>query len=133
MKNHVNRRSFIQSALLVGSGIAPSLAESLVSEPENSEAIEARPRQVKIATISQMDIQPYVPGERMISRMLEIMETAAAYKPDIISVPETFSTIGEGSRKPLDWRVQMTSSAIERFQKFATTHECYVICPGHIK
>lgn len=118
--SNINRRSFIQSALLAGSGLI-------------SPAPSAGPRRVKIATISQMDIQPYVPGEKMISGVMKFMETAAPYKPDIISVPETFSTVGERDKKPMSWRVKTTDSAIERFRKFAADNGCYVVCPGHIK
>ncbi len=131
--NHVNRRSFIQSALLAGGGIISSPAGQALPEQDSPVTTGNGPRRAKIATISQMEIQPYVPGEKMISAILDIMETAAPYQPDIISVPETFSTIGEGTRKPIEWRVETTNMAIERFRKFAAAHNCYVVCPGHIK
>ncbi len=129
--NNVDRRSFIQSAILVGGGFFPSPAGSM---PEQETPAPANsPRRVKIATISQMDIQPYAPGEKMVSRILEFMETAAPYQPDIISVPETFSTVGEGPGRTMEWRAETTNAAIERFRKFAAGHNCYVVCPGHIK
>jgi len=131
--SNVNRRSFIQSALLAGGGLmAPPDGNMLPGQDSPAKAGNG-PRRAKIATVSQMDIQPYVPGEKMISHILEIMETAAPYQPDIISVPETFSTIGEGTQKPIEWRVETTGTAIEKFRKFAAAHSCYVVCPGHIK
>lgn len=119
-----DRRAFVKSALLLGAG-AMGAARPPVAE--------RTPRHVKIATVSQMDIQPYVAGERMISRVLSIMKTAAAYQPDIICIPETFSTIGDGYQKSMDWRVETGNTARERFRQFAADHNCYVVCPCHIR
>lgn len=132
--NHVNRRSFIQSALLAGGGLISSPAGHALPEQGSPAKARSGPRRVKIATISQMDIQPYVAGERMIAGVLSAMEAASAYQPDIICVPETFSTVGSSdSQRSSDWRVETTQVARERFRKFAAAHNCYVVCPGHIR
>lgn len=131
---NVNRRSFIQSALLAGGGLVSSPTGNTSPLPDNPVKSGRSPRRVKIATISQMDIEPYVAGEKMIASVLNAMETASAYKPDIICVPETFSTVGiDENQKSLDWRVETTQMAREKFRKFAAAHQCYVVCPGHIK
>lgn len=86
------------------------------------------PREVWIATVSQMGLKAQDSGE-MIELMMKILDKAVIYQPDIICLPEVFATSLIEGRKELAEKVKISGMVLEKFSAFAKQNNCYVVCP----
>ena len=67
-----------------------------------------------------------VEGNR--KRVLELLDQALKIKPDLVALPETFTTSGmqEGAEKHAE---SLDGPTLDTFSKKAREHRCYVVCP----
>lgn len=99
-----------------------SLAFSLVvvaAQAEEPAAQAARNPLVRVATISQEGITAE-PGKGMLNATMDHLDLAAAFKPDIVCLPEGF-TRGEAETVP--------GATTDRLAAWAKRQRSYVICP----
>lgn len=111
--------------------VVASLALSpgwLLAEAQGQAGTAAAPRQgrnrlVRVVTVSQDGLLEK-PGNAMLGATLARLEQAAAFQPDIACLPEHF-TRGEPETLP--------APTAERLGEWARRHNCYVICPLHLR
>jgi len=86
------------------------------------------PRKVRIATVALLNAGgPMVEDNR--ARICALIEQAAAEKPDIICLPETFLEMGVDFQS-LDQVAEMVPGpTTDLVAKYAQKYGCYVICP----
>jgi beta-ureidopropionase len=132
MKN-ASRRSFIkQSSLGLGAGIAglgvsgPLSISGLITENKKL------PREIRAATIDLRGLLHDVTSESRIKGVLERMEELTGLQPDIICLPELFSTMWVQEQKPLSDIAEdekIPGKVAGRISLFARKNNCYVVCP----
>lgn len=124
MKN-INRRHFVKNA---SAGTLGAAALGFVSPAEakmKTPSAEKR-REVWIATMTNISSHGK-PFKEAHAAMLEQMENAVPFKPDIYCLPETFA---DPAQKNLNAHAEDGSGRIAGpYQAFAKKHSCYVICP----
>ena len=127
MKN-INRRSFVKRTSIGSLGAATlglsnvAFAKEAVNKEKKS---SERPREVWIAAMTNTDAEGSF--KQKIDAMLEQMENAVPFKPDIYCLPETFL---DPAQKSLETNAEDGSGRIAGpFQAFAKKNNCYVICP----
>ena len=124
-----SRREFLRksSALAAGSlAVGTGLPGAVQAQTEND--LSRLPREVWIATVSQMDVSAETP-EEMTGRIIQIMERSAVYQPDIICLPEVFPFSNVTKKLKLPDKVAFSKNVIEQFSAYARENRCYVICP----
>lgn len=137
MKKQIKgRREFLTNTTKVMGGVLAggltihNMAAATFPDNRREDETVIPRRRAKIATISQAGLRDDA-GEKMVERVLGIMEHVAKFKPDIICLPETFATNGRGSKDALSWKAEITALAVGRMSEFAKKHHCYVVCSGH--
>lgn len=127
---HHSRRNFIkQSSLGVGAGIVG------ITAPFNSgagEQLEKMPREISVASIDLKGLWPDTTMESRVNAVLDRMNEVTGIHPDILCLPELFSTIWVDEKRLLsevaeDERVP--GPVASRIAAFAKKHRCYVVCP----
>ncbi|MCE5348023.1 MAG: twin-arginine translocation signal domain-containing protein [Bacteroidales bacterium] len=124
----ISRRNFLGKTAattgLVSFG-AFGISNSPYSQMPGSERL---PREVWIATLSQMELKAGNSAQ-MNKMILDILEKAIVYKPDIICLPEVFPTSNLDQKLTLNQKVELSATAMEQFSSFAKQNNCYLICP----
>jgi len=123
-----SRRHFIEKAA-VATGLAGLGAGSLFGQ--SSEATEAQgklPREVWIATVSQHGMSADTSAQ-MVRSMLTVLAKTAAYRPDVICLPEVFMTSYIRERQTLAQGAELSGMLLKEFTAFARANQCYLICP----
>lgn len=82
-----------------------------------------RNRLVRVVTVSQDGLSEK-PGKAMLEATLARLEQASVFQPDIACLPEHFT----GSDPEA-----LPSPTAERLGDWARKHDCYVICPVHLR
>lgn len=121
----INRRNFVRNASAGTISAAAVGISNFTYGQQQAPAID-RPREVWVATMTNVNGsgKPFKEG---IQAMLEQMEHAVSYKPDIYCLPETFL---DPAQRSLQTNAEDGSGKIAGpFQEFAKKHNCYVICP----
>ena len=86
------------------------------------------PRKVRVATVAQLDIGgPTVEENR--ERVGELIEQAAAEKPDIICLPETFLELNVQFLELAEVAETVPGTTTDMVSALARKHSCYIICP----
>lgn len=86
------------------------------------------PRKVRIATVAQLNEGgPTVEDNR--ERMRGLIEQAAAEKPDIICLPETFLELNVEFDQLSQVAEPVPGPTTDMAAAYAEQHNCYVICP----
>jgi len=130
MKSNWTRRKFIQNASLgLSAGMigVPSLSAQTIDSTGS-----ISPHDVKIGSVSISGVSADNP-EQMVQKVLGFMNEMAAYRPDIICLPEGFAYANLNN---YTYDVKKESEAapqkiISPFQEFAVRHRCYIICPTY--
>jgi beta-ureidopropionase len=127
MKN-INRRNFVKNTS-IGSLSAAALGLSDVAfaneAPDRNKKLPEKPREVWIAAMANTGAEGTF--KEKIDAMLQQMENAVPFKPDIFCLPETFL---DPAQKSLETNAEDGSGRIAGpFQAFAKKNNCYVICP----
>jgi predicted amidohydrolase len=65
--------------------------------------------------------------------IMRILDLALRQKPDLICLPEAFTTASINNRSPKDLVELITGPTIDAVAKKAKKHDCYIICPIKIK
>ena len=123
MHEPFSRRSFITKTAAITGAVTYGRNMSFLNPQE-----EKLPREVWIATVSQMGLSADS-QEGMVSIICKIIEKAAAYKPDVICLPEVFMTYNVRKRMGLQEAMETSSSLLKHFTQFAKANNCYIICP----
>jgi predicted amidohydrolase len=113
----------------IGSLSAAALGLSNVAlgneEEKNEKKSSERPREVWIAAMTNTGAEGTF--KEKTDAMLQQMENAVPFKPDIYCLPETFL---DPAQKSLETNAEDGSGRIAGpFQAFAKKNSCYVICP----
>jgi beta-ureidopropionase len=127
MKN-INRRNFVKrtsAGTLATATLGLSNLSFTNEKPHSIKNLYEKPREVWIAAMTNTGAQGSF--REKINAMLQQMENAVPYKPDIYCLPETFL---DPSQKSLETNAEDGSGKIAGpFQEFAKKHSCYIICP----
>lgn len=67
--------------------------------------------------------------ERAIEHACRYIDEAAACRPDLICLPETFTALGCGSREWSDSAEPIPGPTIDVIAARARQHGCYIVCP----
>ena len=109
--------------------LVPALvAVTLTSTAFGADTIEEsdrRPRNelVRVVTLSQDGLSEK-PGQPMLNATLTRLDRGAAFRPDVVCLPEAF-TRGEPEAVP--------GPTTNRLSTWAKKHRCYVICPIKVR
>ncbi len=133
-----SRREFLRksSAIVAGSLAAGAVFPGEL-QAQTQKDLSRLPREVWIATVSQMNLSAETP-EEMTSRIISIMEKSTIYQPDIICLPEVFPFANVTKKLKLPDKVAFSKNVTEQFSAYAKENNCYVICPvyttenGHV-
>ena len=127
MNKKTTRRNFLKKSIITSSlaslgsfGIANNL-----SSPEEFKS--KLPGEVWIAGISQMDLFTKTP-QLMVDETIRIIEEVAVYKPDIICLPEVFSTSNVEQQLSFSEKLEFSKKVLAQFSVLAKQHRCYIIC-----
>jgi beta-ureidopropionase len=122
MKQLQSRRVRLAVAVLITIGTCTGGAyESTATADEPIS--QARNQLVRVVTISQEGLDDES-GKSMLNATLTRLDRAAAFRPDIVCLPETF-TRGEPETVP--------GATTDRLSAWAKQHRSYVICPLNVR
>jgi beta-ureidopropionase len=125
-----DRRTFIKRA---AAGVVLSTGKSVETPARPAFCRHEKPRlprEVWVASVDLVGLHPETTVERRIERMLQRMEGVVACRPDILCLPETFSTSWvEEVRKATEWAEEVPGPLVSRIASFARINNCWVICP----
>ena len=126
-ENKITRRNFLEKST-IATGIAPT---GTLGIPNTSSAftgvLERLPREVWVATVSQMDLTASSSKE-MVNRVLTILEDVAAYQPDIVCLPEVFATSNVDQKYSMNEKIKWSSEALQQIAKFSEKNNCNTVC-----
>ena len=127
--NSISRRSFMEkTAATTGLVTLGAIGNSVQAEANDLLSAKKLPREVWIASVSQMGLKAEHPSQ-MADIILKILEDALVFQPDIVCLPEVFATSLIKPIKTLAEKVEQSLLVIQRFASFAKNNKCYVICP----
>lgn len=128
----ISRRNFIKHSsigLAAGGLIVPGAINNQSVYPDSNRL----PREVWIGTVSSMGLSAE-DKKGMLDQVLNIMELMVPYKPDIISLPETFAFNNLARHSEVrEAAEQVPGPVVSTMSNFARKNNCYVICPTYIK
>jgi len=128
-KNRLTRRSFIEkSAVTTGMAAFGTLGiqgSSFAQQPGQ----EKLPREVWIASVSQVKLYADTPA-MMTRNIIDRLDESLVYQPDIVSLPETFLTYHVNQKYTLNEKVALYLKASEQFSDFSKKNNCYMVCPA---
>ena len=129
MKSNWSRRKFLQNASL---GIGAGLVGTPVNAKQTFVQSKSTPHDVMIGSVSISGVNAKNP-EEMVQHVLKFMNQMAAYKPDIICLPEGFAyaNLQGFNYNVKDEAGSAESKILAPFRKFAAAHRCYIICPTY--
>jgi len=85
-------------------------------------------RKVRVATVAQLNVGGPTTEENR-ERMAELIEQAAAEKPDIICLPETFLELNVEFLELAEVAETVPGPTTDLVGALARKHGCYIICP----
>jgi predicted amidohydrolase len=129
-KQHPSRRAFLkQSSLGLGAGIS---GVSLTGFRNEDRAKEKKlPREVTVVGIDLVG-WPDKSVELRLKRMLGRMDEIAGLKPDVICLPELFSTMWVSDERTIAEYAEEEQGGgpvTTLVASYARKHSCYVVCP----
>ncbi len=130
------RRNFIKrsSIGLCGGGLLAITNSLACTDTDSVDEVkpEKLPREICVASIDLKGLFNDATTELRVSGMLGRMEEVTGMKPDIICLPELFSTIWVKEQKPLSEIAEDEKTpgpVTGRIAAFAKKNNCYVVCP----
>lgn len=124
----MSRRSFLEKTT-VTTGLAAfgavGLYGSSIHHGYNSNKL---PREVWIATVSQMGLRAEN-SAHMTKLILDILDKAVPYQPDIICLPEVFVTSSLEMKLSLAEKLEASEIALKMLSTYTQQNKCYLICP----
>jgi len=126
-----SRRNFIkQSSLGLGAGIVGVFNPfTLVDDFKESKKL---PKEVCVASLDLKGLRSSATTGSRVESMLERMEEVTGMQPDIICLPELFSTMWVSEQKPLSEIAEdekVPGPVTSKIAAFARKNKCYVVCP----
>ena len=131
MKNkRLTRRNFIQKSA-VGLGVGMTVPQATISSEKSESRRTSYPREVWIASLGQQGMST-ANYKDMVTQVLRSMEELKPYKPDIISLPETFPFTANPEDIMLETIAEKPLGEITKpFADYARANKCYIICPTY--
>lgn len=127
--NSISRRNFLgKTAATTGLAALGAVGLTSKSEAQDNNSTRKLPREVWIATVSQMGLRAEN-SEQMIKYIFKILEKSVVYQPDIICLPEVFATSFLEQKQSLAKKIESSAMALKEFSAFARQNKCYLICP----
>jgi predicted amidohydrolase len=132
LSNTSGRRQFLAmsgAAAVAGNLALPDEARS----DEGSVPTPRLPREVRIATVCQQDLQASSP-KAMVAKVVRLMGQTVTSKPDLICLPEVFPVANLSTSRPSAETVATAplASLCRPIAEFAAKHRCYVVCPTYV-
>ena len=124
----ISRRNFLEKSAATTGLMAFGAAGISKSSFSQGTATGKLPREVWIATISQMRLAADTP-EEMVRLIFSNMEKAIIHQPDIICLPEAFLTANVRKRLTLSEKVETSTRILKMFSAFSKQNNCYLVCP----
>jgi len=112
----MKRMTDLLATVLVAFGLFPHLAPAQDAAPSDK---VARNRLLRVVTVSQAGLE-MKPGRAMLDQTLQRLEGAAAFRPDIVCLPERFTYEDSPTA---------AQAAVEPIARWARSNASYVICP----
>jgi predicted amidohydrolase len=127
--NNSSRRNFLRQTV-IASGLTAmgGYSFAISGSPQKREKINKLPREVWIASISQMDIHTQNP-QLMLKELVRITGNVFVYQPDIVCLPETFPISNINQSLNLTEKLEVSNKALKQFSLLAKQNNCYIICP----
>lgn len=88
------------------------------------------PREVWIASISQMDMHTGTP-ELMLEEIIRIIKNGMILQPDVLCLPETFAVVNHSQTLDLSQNLKYSEQALNSFSELAREFKCNIICPAY--
>ena len=124
----ISRRNFLgTSAATAGMVTIGTLGQAMTPKSMNEQR-ERLPREVWIASISQMDMRSRTSAE-MVDKVISSLNQTTIYKPDVVSLPEGFPFGGVEKEYSTSERVSESVNALKKLSEFSRKNNCYSICP----
>jgi len=128
----ISRRNFITKTVATA-GISALGVQGFAKSSSTQQIQHSRlPREVWIATVSQMGLRAEDPSG-MVKLITSILEDAIVYKPDVVCFPELFGTSSINKNLNLKEKVDSSQMILDKFSTFAKKNDCYIICPVYTK
>ena len=132
-EKNASRRNFLkQSSLGLGAGIIGVSNPFTRTDDFKEKESKKLPREVCVASLDLKGLRSDITTESRIKGILERMEEVAGMQPDIICLPELFSTMWVKEQKPLSGIAEdekVPGPVTSRMATFAKKNNCYVVCP----
>ncbi|GAB5406336.1 MAG: hypothetical protein Aurels2KO_45670 [Aureliella sp.] len=128
-----HRRNFLSTAAVTtaGAGVLAAQRTSGATLPQqDGEPHQRLPREVRIATVSQANIQEAT-AAAMTKRVMRELNEIAKQAPDIVCLPETHTAKVRDYPRHSEITEATYLSALEPYAYYAKKHRCYVVCPIH--
>lgn len=129
INNRVSRRNFVRNMSITTGFAAIGPLDFSDNSLTSESSMYKLPREVWIAGISQMGLED-PSSEVMVKRMLQLIDYAAVFQPDIICLPETFPSANQEFTLPE--KLENSKKALEEVCALARKYNSYIICPVHI-
>ncbi len=124
----ISRRNFLgKTAATAGMVTIGSMGQAMVPENRNEQS-ERLPREVWIASISQMNLKSSTSAE-MVDKVIGCLNEVLVYKPDVVCLPEIFPFWGVEKEYNASERVAESANALEKLASFSKRNHCYSVCP----
>lgn len=134
MNNGTNssRRNFIkQSSLGLGAGVI-NISNPFINDDQVSGQKKKLPGELCIVSIDLKSLISDATSESRVKQILQRMQVVAGMHPDVICLPELFSTMWVQKKKTLSEIAEdeITPGPVtSRIAAFAKQNDCYVVCP----
>jgi predicted amidohydrolase len=123
-----SRRNFLKKSALT-TGVVALGSHSYAENSSLREKYDQKlRREVWISAISQMGLQTES-SQLMMEEILQILENAKFYNPDVICLPEVFPTSNIEKQLDLGDKLKLHEKSLMHLSDFAGKNKCYVICP----
>jgi beta-ureidopropionase len=124
-----SRRSFLRkSSAIAGSLAVGTTAFSGNAKNQSTGSVSRLPREVWIASVSQMGINAETP-EQMTKMLTGFMNNALIYQPDIFCLPEVYPFSNVNKKFKLEEKVEISLQVVDELSVFSKQNNCYLICP----
>ncbi len=127
-----HRRNFLSATALTaaGAGIVAGRSSAAAVSLADDTRQDRLPREVRIATVSQANIQEAT-AEAMTRRVMRELDEVAKQAPDIVCLPETHTAKVRDYPRPSEITDASYLNALEPYSDYAKRNQCYVVCPIH--
>jgi len=129
MTSRSTRREFLKNSIAASLGAASLAAAPATPGPARPAADGPPGRKARIATVCHGGVfHPSIAENR--DYMMGLLDRACALQPDLVCLPETFTTVGTSKSLPrMEKSESVPGPTTDAAARRAKRHRCYVVCP----